>query len=169
MATHLFKAEDLPAIHQILISNHWDYFLDPVIDEHGLAIRDEAYFSNEKNHTLVYTDEAGKILGFIHFDNVKNSVGEAPSFTLCVDKDARGKGVGVTLLKDGIKYIFDHFDKIRRIYATTRADNSAMQKTFEALGFRQEARHIKEWEDRQTGTFVDTLGYGLLREEFKAI
>ncbi len=117
---------------------------------------------------MVYENDEGTILGFIHFDNVKDSPGEAPSFTLCVDKDARGQGVGKTLLTDGIAYIFEHFKKIRRIYATTREDNTAMQKTFEALGFRQEARHVKEWENRQTGEFVDALGYGLLREEFKA-
>ncbi|MEJ0053885.1 MAG: GNAT family protein [bacterium] len=165
MEIHLFRPGDLPAIHHLLTSNRWEYFLDPIIDERGLAIRDENYFSSETAQTLVCYDES-KLLGFIHFDNIKNSGSDAPSFTLCVDKDARGKGVGTKLLKEGIAYIFGRYDKIRRIYATTREDNAAMRKVFESLGFRQEARHKKEWENRETGEYVDAVGYALLREEF---
>jgi RimJ/RimL family protein N-acetyltransferase len=163
-----FQREDLPAIHHLLFSNRWDYFLDPVIDERGLAIRDEKYFMSDTAQTLVYADDANAILGFIHFEGVTNKSGDAPSFTLCVDASARGKGIGTQLLKDGIAYIFDTYPKIRRIYATTREDNLPMQKVFESLGFRQEARHKKEWENRETGEYMDAVGYAILRDEFES-
>jgi RimJ/RimL family protein N-acetyltransferase len=130
-----------------------------------LKVRDEKHFASDAAQTLVCIDD-DKLLGFIHFDSIKNSSGDYPSFTLCVDKDARGKGVGKQLLHDGVGYIFNHYDKIRRIYATTREDNIAMQKTFKSVGFRQEARYKKEWENRETGEYVDGLGYAILREEF---
>lgn len=162
-----FKSEDLSALHLLLASNRWDYFLDPVINERGLKIRDEKYFMSDTTQTLVYVDEANKLLGFIHFDKIKNSAGDSPSFTLCVDQGARGKGIGQKLLHNGVKYIFEHHDKIRRIYATTREDNVAMRKTFESENFRQEAHYKKEWENRDTGEYVDSIGYAILREEFR--
>ena len=162
----LFESEDLQELHKLIASNRWDFFLDPIIDERGLGVRDEKYFLNETNQTLVYRDDNGILLGYIHFDNIKNTNNDAPSFTVSVDKGIRGSGVGKELVKQGVKYIFDKYDKIRRIYATTREDNIPMQKIFESLGFRQEARHKKEWEIRATGEYVDTLGYAVLRDEF---
>ena len=162
-----FDSKDLPAAHRLLASNRWEHFLDPVIDEQGLKIRDEKYFSGDTAETLVAIDDEGTLVGLVQFEGVNNDVDAFPSFTLYIEKGARGKGLGTELLKEGIAYIFRKFDKVRRIYATTRADNTPMQKTFEAVGFRQEARHKKEWQNRETGEYIDTLGYALLREEFR--
>jgi RimJ/RimL family protein N-acetyltransferase len=163
-----FKPEDLPALHALLTSNRWDYFLDPVIDEQGLKKRDEIYFSGDTAETLVAMDDSGTLIGFVQFEEVNNNEDASPSFTVCIDKESRGKGIGAELLRQGTAHIFNKFDKIRRIYATTRADNMPMQKLFEATGFRQEARHKKEWKNRETGEFIDALGYAILREEFQA-
>lgn len=162
-----FESKDLKELHELLTSNRWEFFLDPIIDERGLKVRNEEYFSSDTNQTLVYRDDRGKLLGYIHFDKIENTNNDSPSFTVCVDTSIRGKGVGQALVKEGVKYIFDKYNKIRRIYATTREDNLPMQKIFELLGFRQEARYKKEWEIRETGEYVDTLGYAILKEEFK--
>ncbi|MDO8569680.1 MAG: GNAT family protein [bacterium] len=162
-----FEIKDLKELHELLTSNRWEFFLDPVIDERGLKIRDEKYFSSDTNQTLVYRDNHEKLLGYIHFDKIENTSIDAPSFTVCVDKSMRGKRIGKDLVKKGVTYIFDKYNNIRRIYAQTREDNIPMKKTFESLGFRQEARYKKEWEIRATGEYVDTLGYAILREEFK--
>lgn len=166
MEIRAFKPDDLPDLHNLLVTNRWEYFLDPVIDEHGLKTRDEKYFSSKSTQTLVALEE-NQIIGYIQFDNIEDASDTAPSFTLCVATIARGKGVGTALLKKGSAYIFNTVKNIRRIYATTRADNVAMIKTFEAVGFRKEARHLKEWENRDTKEFVDAVGYAILREEFK--
>jgi RimJ/RimL family protein N-acetyltransferase len=165
MAIKLFEASDLSDIHYLLTSNHWDFYLDPLIDEAGVRVRGEDYFSGDGNVTLVSRSDQGVLEGFIHFDTFKNSDENAPSFNISVDKGARGKGIGTQLVKEGIKYIFEHHTKIRRIYATTREDNIPMQKVFESLGFRLEATHKKEWKIRETGAFVDELGYALLKED----
>jgi RimJ/RimL family protein N-acetyltransferase len=115
----------------------------------------------------VYRDDYEKLLGYIHFDQIKNTNIDAPSFTVCVDKNSQGMGIGKNLVKNGVVYIFDKYNHIRRIYAQTREDNIPMIKTFESLGFRQEARHKKEWPIRTTGEYIDTLGYAILKEEFR--
>ena len=39
-----FEVKDLEEIHKLLTSNRWEFFLDPVIDERGLKVRDEKFF-----------------------------------------------------------------------------------------------------------------------------
>lgn len=164
MNIRLFAPSDLPAVHHLLTSNRWEYFLDAVIDEQGLHHRDEKYFVGTDSLTFVCLDDSEMLLGFIRFTELQE--GESPDFVLYVDKDARQQGVGKALLRYGVEYIFSNYSKIRRIEATTREDNIAMQKTFESLGFRKEAHYVKEWENRETHEYMDSYGYALLREEF---
>ena len=161
-----FQPEDILALHKLLTSNRWEYFIDPVIDEQGLKVRDEKYFSGEKNETLVSVDSDGNLQGYIRFFDIENSDSDAPDFIVSVDDNARGKGIGTELVKEGVKYIFSKHDKIRRIEAATRADNIPMQKVFVSAGFTHEATYRKEWRVKD-GEYMDSLGYGILREEVK--
>ncbi|MEO8162520.1 MAG: GNAT family protein [Ilumatobacteraceae bacterium] len=166
MAYRPFTSEDIPSLHHLLTSNRWEYFLDPVIDERELKDRDEEYFSSNTNQTLVFIDSERILKGFIRFFDIKNSDIDSPLFTVNVDESARRKGVGTELVRRGVRHVFNMFDKIRRIEATTRADNKAMQKVFESTGFRHEATYRKVWRIEE-GKYVDSLGYAILREEIK--
>jgi RimJ/RimL family protein N-acetyltransferase len=151
MEIRLFIPEDLQSLQNLLISNTWEFFLDTTIDKETVEkYRDEKYFDNQTTKTLVYLDDDGTIQGYIRF------------YEKC-----RGKGIGKALIHAGLKYIFVHFNT-RRIEASTRVDNIPMQKLFEASGFTHEATYRKAWENRQTGEYVDSLGYAILREEFEA-
>lgn len=159
-----FKPSDTLALHTLLTANRWEYFIDPIIDEEGLKIRNEKYFSSENNQTLVSVDENGMLQGYIRFFDIENSDDDAPDFIVSVDESVRGKGIGTELVKEGVKYIFSKYDKIHRIEATTRVDNLPMQKVFESAGFTHEATYRKAWKVRGS-EYVDALGYGILREE----
>ena len=160
----LFESTDLKSLHHLLTSNRWEYFIDPLIDERGLKVRDELYFSSNTNKTLVYIDTDGALVGYIRFFDIENSDSDAPDFIVSVDEKVRGKGVGSKLVKEGVKYIFKTYDKIRRIEAATRVDNIPMQNVFESAGFVHEATYRKEWRVNEN-EYVDSLGYGILREE----
>jgi RimJ/RimL family protein N-acetyltransferase len=166
MSIRPFISEDIPALHHLLTSNRWEYFLDPVIDKRGLKVRNEKYFASNTTQTLVYIDSERSLKGFIRFFDIKNSDTDSPLFIVNVDESARGKGIGTELISRGVRYIFDRYDKIRRIEATTRVDNKAMQKVFESAGFRHEATYRKVWRVKE-GKYVDSLGYAILREEFE--
>ncbi|MHB1129456.1 MAG: GNAT family N-acetyltransferase [Ilumatobacteraceae bacterium] len=166
MVIRLFVSEDIPALHHLLTSNRWEYFLNPVIDERELAVRDKRYFASDTTETLVYIDSERSLKGFIRFFDIKNSDIDSPLFIVNIDESARGIGVGTELVRRGVKYVFDTFDKIRRVEATTRVDNKAIQKLFESAGFRHEATYRKVWRVKD-GKYVDSLGYAILREEFK--
>lgn len=157
---------DVPALHHLLTSNRWDYFLEPVIDKKGLEVRDEKYFASNTTQTLVYLDSQENLKGFIRFFDINNSDIGSPEFNVNVDEGARGKGVGKLLVRRGVEHIFDSYAKVRRIEATTRVDNKAMQRVFELAGFRHEATYKKDWPVGE-GKYVDSLGYAILREEFK--
>ena len=51
-----------------------------------------------------------------------------------------------------------------RIEGTTRADNFAMQRVFDACGYTQEARFREAW-PVEDGRYLDSLGYAILRRE----
>ncbi|MEO6536492.1 MAG: GNAT family protein [Candidatus Paceibacterota bacterium] len=161
-----FEPSDIPALHALLTSNRWEYFIDPVIDEEGLKVRDEKYFLSETNQTLISLNNDGELKGYIRFFDIKNSDDDAPDFIVSVDENARGKGIGTELVREGVKYIFNKYDQIRRIEATTRIDNVPMQKVFEAAGFTHEATYRKAWKIRG-GEHVDAFGYGILKEEVR--
>jgi RimJ/RimL family protein N-acetyltransferase len=115
----------------------------------------------------VYENEDKVLKGYIRFFDIENNDSSAPLFDIKVVADARGQGIGTDLVQYAVAYIFKHFQQIRRIEATTREDNLAMQKVLSACGFVHEATYRKAWKVNGS-IFIDSLGYALLREEFEA-
>jgi RimJ/RimL family protein N-acetyltransferase len=161
----LYEPSDLEDIKSLLTSNSWDYH-SSVINAATLTDKDNSYFTSDTNRTLVYTNSDNVLKGYIRFFDIEDSDTDSPLFDIRVDQSARGSGVGSQLLREGVRYIFNTFLQIRRIEGTTRADNIAMQKVFEHVGFKHEATYRKSWRTLD-GEHMDTFGYGLLKEEFK--
>ncbi len=160
-----FKKEDLLKIHNLLLSNTWEFFTKPTLSKSDLISRNEYYFSSISNETIVLVDDEEDVKGFIRFFDIENVEDASTLFDVYVDLGYRGKGFGTLLVIEGIKYIYEKYKNIRRIEATTRFDNLTMQKVLEKCGFRKEAQYRKAWKI-DSESFVDTFGYGLLREEF---
>lgn len=167
MATvRIFNAEDINDIHDLLTSNRWEYLFESVITTEGLKKRNEEYFSSNDSKSLVYRNAQNKLLGVIRFFEIEDNDTSDPDFTIYVDEQARQKGVGKKLLKEGVQFIFDAYRNIRRVEATTRCDNIPMQRLFEAVGFAKESHYRKVWKVSNTGEFMDSFGYAILRDEF---
>jgi RimJ/RimL family protein N-acetyltransferase len=160
-----FKKEDLSKIHRLLSSNTWEFFTTSILSESDLASRDGDYFSSTTNETLVLVTDEDDVKGLIRFFDIENVDDAAALFDVYIDINYRGRGFGTLLVRAGVAYIYEKYKNIRRIEATTRFDNFAMQKVLEATGFKKEAQYRKAWKINSQ-QFVDTFGYGLLREEF---
>ena len=162
----IFNAQDIKDIHDLLTSNRWEYFVDPVITAEGLNLRNVEYFSGKNSKSLVYRNAQSELLGVIRFFEIEDNDTSSPDFTIYVDEQARQNGVGKKLLKEGVQFIFDTYKNIRRVEATTRCDNIPMQRLFVAVGFSKESHYRKEWKVSNTGEFMDAFGYAILRDEF---
>ena len=165
----VFNPEDIKDIHNLLTSNRWEYFLDPVITAEGLKKRNEEYFSSKDSKSLVYRSAQNNLLGVIRFFEIEDNDTSSPDFTINVDEQARQKGVGKQLLREGVQFIFDMYKNIRRVEATTRCDNVPMQRLFEAVGFAKESHYRKVWKNSNTGVFMDAFGYAVLKDEFRQV
>jgi RimJ/RimL family protein N-acetyltransferase len=159
-----FIKEDLPAVHNMLVSNTWEFFTMPLLSKTDLISRDEHYFSSTTHETLVLVDEDENVKGLIRFFDIEDSETVSALFDVYIDKEFRGKGFGTQLVKEGVALIFGKYKNLRRIEATSRFDNVSMQKVLEANGFKKEAQYRKAWKINSQ-QFVDTFGYGILRED----
>jgi RimJ/RimL family protein N-acetyltransferase len=75
----------------------------------------------------------------------------------------QGEGYATEATSLVIDYVFTSFDK-PGIRAFTSGENEPSRRLLETLGFRQEGRFRKD--QFREGEYVDTVHYGLLREEW---
>ncbi|MCD4820396.1 MAG: GNAT family N-acetyltransferase [Candidatus Cloacimonetes bacterium] len=73
-------------------------------------------------------------------------------------------GIGFEALGLWIQYLFDNFSEIVRLDLKTWSGNLGMMKLAEKLGFTLEARFRKA--RIVDGIYYDSIGYGILREEW---
>jgi len=76
-----------------------------------------------------------------------------------------GKGIGFDALTLWCNYLFDYFEESVRLDLRTWSGNIGMMKLAEKLGFTLEARFRKA--RIVDGQYYDSIGYGILREEWK--
>jgi len=81
------------------------------------------------------------------------------------DENFWGKGIGHMALKLWIERVFLTHPEIIRLGLTTWSGNTGMMNLAEKLGFKLEARFRKARIVK--GEYFDSLGYGILRDEWK--
>lgn len=76
-------------------------------------------------------------------------------------------GIGSLALKLWISEIFNHLSELEHIGLTTWSGNQRMMRVAEKLGMKKEAhvRKVRFWKNH----YFDSLSYGILREEWKAV
>ena len=78
-----------------------------------------------------------------------------------------GQGIGYKALKMWINEIFDENPELVRIGLTTWSGNTRMMNLAQKLGLKKEAVYRKaRIVDKQ---YYDSISYGILKEEWKAI
>ena len=82
-------------------------------------------------------------------------------------RGARGQGVGREALRQLAEHHFVSSPSLRRLVGSAHEDNVAMQRAFNAAGFRMEAR-FRDAVARPDGGFASAWGYALTRGDWAA-
>jgi RimJ/RimL family protein N-acetyltransferase len=104
------------------------------------------------------------LVGLFDLDDIEDG---APQLGLRVTAGARGLGVGTAAVRWLCGHAFARWPRLERIFAETRADNTAMQRLLVRCGFAKEMHARRAWHS-EAGERFDALGYGLLREDWQA-
>jgi mannose-6-phosphate isomerase-like protein (cupin superfamily) len=86
-------------------------------------------------------------------------------FDLRIVEADRGRGVGSAAVAWLTEHLFATHPELRRIEATTRGDNVAMQRVLGRCGYRLEGRMVDAWA-QDDGTRFDALAFAILRREW---
>ena len=88
-------------------------------------------------------------------------------FDLRLANQFRGQGLGVPTMRALAAELFTAYPTARRFEGQTRQDNVAMRRVLEQSGFVKEAHYRQGWPTGD-GTFLDSIGYGLLRTDWES-
>lgn len=89
-------------------------------------------------HLRVAEDDAGRLIGFVQLYPLLSTVGLAPRWLLndlFVASEARGKGVGRSLMQAAAALARDH--GVPQLTLSTQVDNHTAQALYESLGWQR--------------------------------
>ncbi|MBZ0201806.1 MAG: GNAT family N-acetyltransferase [Ignavibacteria bacterium] len=153
---------------KILTSSRWPYHSTPNITmEKVIEQLQNGYFTGEGRRTFIIYAE-GTATGVIRLFDLGSGPedDETPLFDIKIIEEKRGRGVGKTSLRLLTDFVFNEYPNKNRFEATTRVDNTAMRKVFEACGFVKEAHYRQAWPDEH-GNKYDCTGYSILRGDWQ--
>ena len=119
----------------------------------------------DEETTSFWVRRADVPIGLIRVFDLSDLADGSPLFDIRLAGNARGQGVGTAAVRWLTSHLFTEHPDLVRIEATTRHDNTAMQKVFARSGYRQEGRLIEAWVNAD-GSRHDTLIYAILRREW---
>jgi RimJ/RimL family protein N-acetyltransferase len=128
-----------------------------------VLVQAEAGFVAGEDVRSFWVSEEGVRLALIRIFDLADLT---PLFDLRVESSNRGRGVGEATLRWATEFVFGSFESAYRFGGYTRADNVGMRRVFEKVGFVLEARHRDGWRC-ESGALVDSLGYAILRREWR--
>jgi len=116
---------------------------------------------SEKWRAWVVRDDDGRLVGWAHYEGFDNPrKAHVASLGVAIAPDARGKGIGYELSR----YVVERGRGAgyRKLWATYHADNAAMARIYERLGFHIEGRF--EDEEKWGGQYKDIVSVALFLE-----
>lgn len=146
-----------------LSSDSWPYFLGahPTNEEVLKRIEDGAFFGEGELNFWVL-DENDLRIGLIELYQLDDL---APMFSIRLNSNFRGNGMGQHILNWLTRYIFENYPDKRRIEGQTREDNIPMRKLFNKCGYVKEA-YYRMASPTEDGGRVASIAYGILREDW---
>ena len=120
-------------------------------------------FCGEGVATLWFVRDDGERVGMVRAFDLQDVT---PLLDLRIAMRFRGQGLGTAMLQAITTVVFAQHPEIHRLGGYTRHDNAAMCRVFTKSGYELEARHRRSWR-MDGGGFADTLGYAILREDWK--
>jgi RimJ/RimL family protein N-acetyltransferase len=148
-----------------LSSERWSFHSNPEPKpERILEIADEGGFVglNDSSFWVMLGTER---VGLIHLFDLEDIGDGSPLFDLRIRNEFRGFGIGTQAVTWLTNHLFQEHTNLERIEGTTRVDNIAMRRVFRRCGYAKEAHFRQAWHD-VNGQRFDTVGYGILREDW---
>lgn len=150
-----------------LISQNWPFHVNAHPSrEQVLGWIEDSIFTGPNCQSFWITGNAGQHLGLIRLYDLEDVDDGYPLFDLRIRETYRGQGIGKQALQWLTGYLFDTWSQLTRIAGTTREDNVAMQRVFQACGYVKEGHFRKDWRSAE-GQRYDALQYAILREDWE--
>jgi RimJ/RimL family protein N-acetyltransferase len=165
-----FVPLELPADREVLAtwlsSEGWAFHSNPKLEhEQVLKLVDDGdYFDGSNNASFWIMLEAERV-GLIRLFDLEDIGDGEPMFDLRIRGAFRGRGLGTQAVQWLTDHLFSNHDILERISGTTRVDNLAMRGAFRRCGYVKEAHYRRSWPS-DDGQNFDTVGYGILREDW---
>ncbi len=115
-------------------------------------------------HALFRVEADGAAVGMVALDDLDDG---APLIDVRLAERARGRGLGVPVVRALASAVFADHPDVGRLEAQTRDDNVAMRKVLVRCGWVQEAQYRRAWPVEGTAP-RDSVAYGLLREDHRS-
>lgn len=157
--------EEYEQLVGFLSENSWPFHVNAAITPVKASAMIQDGLFNGTNHESFWIKSEGLLLGLIRLIDLDDIDDGYPLFDLRISSDFRGKGTGKAAVSWLTRYLFEKYPHLERIAGTTRADNSAMRKTFRACGYVKEGHYRKDW-GSTSGELFDTVKYSILREDW---
>ena len=156
---------DTEALVAFLTGNTFPFHVAATINDAGARQRISAGRFSGPDNAAFWVMHAD--LGRVGIAVLEDVADESVMFDLRLGSQHRGHGLGTPTLRALADQLFTAFPNARRFEGQTRQDNHAMRRTFEKAGFVKEAHYRQGW-PASGGSFVDSIGYGLLRSDWEA-
>jgi len=157
---------DQDRLVSFLTSEEWPFHVNSRLSQAKvLGMIAEGTFNGSDHESFWILDESKKEIGFIRLFDLDDLDDGYPFFDLRICSEYRGRGLGRSAVQWLTRYLFEKHPQLERIAGTTRADNSAMRKTFRSSGYVKEGHYRRDWSS-SNGTCFDTVKYGILREDW---
>jgi RimJ/RimL family protein N-acetyltransferase len=153
---------ELREAEAFIMSQPWPYHS---IQSPGIEDVSAMAFAPPETASFWVLKDATRV-GLVRLQDLADIGDGSPVFDLRLDASARGRGVGRVAVGLLCEMSFSRWPELHRIEGTTRDDNVAMQRVFEACGFQLEGRLRETWPTPE-GRWHDTLVYGQLRREWE--
>lgn len=142
------------------------YFHDPVYTWSEFSKEVVPRLIGNSTRQLIVVDDL--IVGIISAYWEDGDLKRWLEFGLCLySSNQWGKQIGTQACYQWISYLFERFSEIQHVGFTTWSGNKRMMKIGEKLGMKEEARIRKV--RYYNGQYFDSVKYGVLREEWRAI
>ena len=166
--TQFDPATDAEALVEFLVANEFPFPLRSRMSaaQAGEYVAGGRFWSDDSAGFWVEAD--GTRVGIAVVDDLEDiRSGGNPVFDLRLAETARGRGLGVPVLRALTDLVFARWRELTRFEGHTREDNLAMRATFRRAGWVKEAFYREAWPVEGAAP-KGSVTYGVLRRDWEA-
>lgn len=147
-----------------LTTNHFPFHVTPAPTREGVERRIADGDFSGPAHALFRVEDDGAAVGMVALDDLDDG---APLINVRLAERARGRGLGVPVVRALADTVFTGYPDVDRLEAQTRDDNVAMRRVLVRCGWVHEAQYRRAWPVEGSAP-RDSVAYGLLREDHRS-